>query len=539
MMLATACGGAVEDDSGSSQSALRNMDGELPDIEPPTGGGGVPKAPPPIDKTGTDRVVAQGSGWTEYKVNGAYRDADTGVDKMLAEQSVLVVRGLQGVSSAPLSAVAKNALNAEVVAAATATAAPTDDMVYFVHRETADKLGTPSPSGAVALAGCSDYYKNYTVDKGYSKSGSLDKSFNSSEFVGTFKVAASSSGSAAATLRLKVKRGGILGVCVPYAVGFVNVRLQGQASALADVESTGNFRKEWNYSTTIAKPDLGSFPFLIGPVPVRIGFNLPIEAGVSANGFVATTVKGQAQANGSFDYTCTSGGCSGTKSFTAGFTPSGTPTGFVSGRILVKPWVQAGLRVYLYTDSIAYGQVGIRPGIDLDLFGYAGNACGDGNGDGTSEWVAGTSLDSAFRLDLTAKAYLLGGDWETSFNITRRQIGFWMSGGANAPWTPMLRVSKTDVTTATVVAGSRPCWPYADALNYQLAWGDGATEAATRAPGTHSFVHTYPGRGTYPMTVKLVNDAQGRNIDSSVANNVFVSGFPTFTVQRAALLASP
>jgi hypothetical protein len=61
-----------------------------------------------------------------------------------------------------------------------------------------------------------------------------------------------------------------------------------------------------------------------------------------------------------------------------------------------------------------------------------------------------------------------------------------------------LRVSNVTGATATIVAGSRPCWPYTDAMNYQIAWGDGAIEPATRAPGTHSFAHTFPSRGTCP-----------------------------------------
>jgi hypothetical protein len=519
------CGGAVEDGTNTTDGELRRIDdGEVPDppeLEPPP-----PPAPrpPPIDP---DAPIARGAGWAEYKVAGAYRDLETGVEKTLADQHVVIVRGMSGVTASPLSAVAKNALMADVTAAASATSTPESSLVYVVHKDTANQL-TAGPNGGVAyLGGCSDSYRNYDADKGYSKTGALDKSFSEAGFVGKLKVNASSSGNAKATVRLKVKRGGLFGACVPYAVAFVNVRLQGTATALADVEATGNWRDKWEYSTTIAKPGLGDYYFTIGPVPVRLGFNLPIEAGVSADGFVAATVKGQARADGSFDYTCTTGGCSGNKSFSAGFTPSGDPVAFVSGRIQVKPWVQGALRLFLYSDSIAYGQVGIRPGVDLDVMGYAGNNCGDANGDGTNEWVAGTSLETAFRLDLTAKAYALGGDWETSYDILRRRLSFSTSSSSeNTPWSPMLRVSSTNLTTATVTAGSRPCWPYTDALNYQLAWGDGVTETATRAPGTHSFTHTFPSRGTFPVTLSLVSDAQGRSINSSFTNNVYVSGLP-------------
>ncbi len=539
LLLATACSGA---DGGidSSDDGLRPRDGEIPDPEPPAEDPAPAPRPPPLPPPtdGPDTPVALGPGWAEYKVNGAFRDVDSGLDKTLTDQDVVIVRGMSGVSGAPLSAAVKSALTADVSAAAAAGTPP--DLVYIVHRPTADQLGTADPSGNVANAsGCNDYYKDYTADKSYSKNGTLDKSFTSGDFIGSFKVNASSSGNASATLRLKVKRGSVLGICVPYAVAFVNVRLKGAASALADIEATGNFRKEWNYSTTIAKPGLGSIPFMIGPVPVRIGFNLPIEAGVSANAFVAASVKGQAQANGNFDYTCGTGGCSGSKSFSAGFTPNGDPSGLVSGKILVKPWVQAAFRAYLYSDSIVYGQVGVRPGIDLDLFGYAGNACGDANGDGVNEPVVGTSLDSSFRLDLTAKAYALGGDWDTSHNILVRHLGFWAGGNENPPWSPMMRVASTDGTTATIVAGSRPCWPYTDAMNYEVAWGDGVVEPATRAPGTHSFAHSFGSRGTFPVTFKLVSDAKGRNIGTSISSNVLLTGLPNIDLGGGVLTTKP
>jgi hypothetical protein len=538
LVLATACGG-MDPGTDAADDGLRRGDGEVPEIDPPADPAPAPR-PPPQAPPDQDGVIAVGSGWAEYRISGTFRDVDSGLDKSLTDQRVVVVRGLNGISAAPLGAAAKSALATEVVAAAVANGVSSDQMIYFVHRATADQLGTADASGNVAHAsGCGDYYKDYTADKSYSKNGALDKSYTSGDFIGTFKVNASSSGNAAATLRLKVKRGSVLGLCIPYAVGFVNVRVQGAATALADVEATGNFRKEWNYSTTITKPDLGSFYFTIGPVPVRIGFNLPIEAGVSANGFVAATVKGQAQANGNFDYTCTTDGCSGTKSFSAGFTPAGDPNGFVSGKIQIRPYVQGALRVYLYSDSVVYGQVGIRPGIDLELFGYAGNACGDANGDGVNEHVAGTSVDSAFRLDLTAKVYALGGDWDTSYNLLRRQIAFWKAGGANPPWSPMLRVSSTNGTTATIVAGSRPCWPYTDALNYQLAWGDGATESVTRAPGTHSFVHTFGGIGTYPVALNLLSDAQGRDIGTSITSNVLVTRLQNVDIGGGVLTTNP
>jgi hypothetical protein len=503
---------------------MRRLDPDDPVPNDPPPARPPPARPAPPAPTDPDAPIATGTGWKQYKLSGVFRDADSGVESNLVDQDVVITRGSTGIASAPLSDAAKTALKADLqIAMAAANGLTESDMVYVVHRTSANQLGTPSPSGAGAHSACDDYYKDYTADKDYSESYALDKPFNEGAFVGNFKLNASSYGGAAATLRMKVKRGSVLGVCLPYAIGFVNVRVRGSATAVADVDANGSFKQQGAYVKTLAKPSLGSFAFSIGPVPVRIGFNLPIEAGIKSDGYIAAQVKGQAMARGSFDYTCTTRNCSGSKSFDAGFTSAGEPSGFVSGRVKVQAWAQAALRVYLYTDELLYGQVGLRPTVDLDFNGYAGNTCGDGNGDGVEEWVAGTTMDSVFHLDLTGKAYAFGLEWDTSDELYRRRISFLKSGGDNPPWSPMLRVTSTDGSTATILAGSRPCWPYTDALNYEFQFGDGTTDSGTRPAGMQSFTHTYPGKGLYPISYSLVSDANGRSIGSTVSGRVWLS----------------
>ncbi len=122
------CGGRAEEGTNTTDGELRRIDdGEVPDPpEPERPPAPAPRPPPPVDP---DAPIARGAGWAEYKVAGAYRDLDTGVEKTLADQHVVIVRGMSGVVASPLSAVAKNALMADVTAAASGTGTPESSLV--------------------------------------------------------------------------------------------------------------------------------------------------------------------------------------------------------------------------------------------------------------------------------------------------------------------------------------------------------------------------------------------------------------------------
>jgi hypothetical protein len=538
ILCATACGGPIDEPTQVTQGAIARRGGD-----PGDGDSTAPTRPKPVKPTpddplasGQDGVVDQGAGWAQYRVNGSFRDVDTNVDTTLTNHNVMIVRGPSGVNASPLSATAKSALTSDATAAAAASGDAADaDMIYFVDRATADQLGTPSPSGAIARAsGCNDYYRDIPLEHSYSEPGTLDRTWESGDFIGTLKANASVSGSASVSVRLKVKQGSVLGFCIPYAVGFVNARMMASVTALADMEVTGNFRRDWSYDTELAKPELARYYFMVGYVPVVLGFNLPITAGVKASAWAAATLKGQARADGAFDYTCSIHGCSGDRSFSAGFTPHGDPGALFLDRVQIRPWVQGALRVYLYNDAIVYGQVGVQPGVDVDLFGYAGNTCGDADGDGTNEFVAGNSIDTSLNVKLTAKASAFGSDTSPAeWTLYSAHLGFWRSGDGETPWSPMLRPNGSHFLTASVIAGTRPCWPYADPVSFEVAWGDGATTPITAIPNAYSLSHNFPGRGSYPVSVTLGTDSQGRKLGSSVARNLYVSEVANVDGSRA------
>ena len=389
--------------------------------------------------------------------------------------------------------------------------------------------------GVSALsAECSDYTKDYPMQKSYSKTPDpYSESWTAGDFVGTLKASASTSGSATATLRLKVKRGSIFGRCFAYAVGFQNVRLTATAQATAELEASGNFRKpNWQYTKLLAKPEIATFPFMIGPVPVLVGLNVPVEVGVNASASATASIKGKAQANGKFDYTCTTSGCTGTRSFSAGFTPDGEPQFLASGRAKIQPWVQGSLRVYLYSDELVYAQVGVRPSVELDLFSYVGKGCGDAFKQGAEDDVVGSSLDSSLHVELTAKAFAFGKDWNmTPYDVFSKHLGFWRVGGKLPPWAPVLTRNGVDSYDGSMIATARTCWPYKDAITSTVAWGDGSTESAVVTPGTQTKLsHHFPGKGNYPITGTFTTDAQGRTLGGSVASNLNITGVPNLAI---------
>ena len=71
------------------------------------------------------------------------------------------------------------------------------------------------------------------------------------------------------------------------------------------------------------------------------------------------------------------------------------------------------------------------------------------------------------------------------------------------------------------------------------AWGGRGYRTGHAITRHHSFTHTFPSRGTFPITLSHVSDAQDRSIDSSFTNNVYVSGLPGLVGGGGVLTANP
>lgn len=492
--------------------------------------------------TYTERVLVTGLQWELKQVVG-YDDTGRYYD-----QNVYNLRGLEGVYNAPITAGLQNEL---------AAAADTPDAVFIVEKRIADDIAIserqgyltpylqsiaepldgrlptePLPLEPIPYSGgevspllfgnCSDRHINRTAS--FALNSPLNQNFNlGGGFTGALTTNGGITGSATGEVNIILKRYRVFGVCVPYSVKFDRARAYGNAQVNYGATVNGTVNYAYNWSTQIAKPHLFSLNFAIGPIPVHIGFNLPITMGLSINASVTgqVTYTGSQQATGSFDYTCRLSGCTGTSSYSLLNPTSSQPvTASISGRIQPTVWVQAAVRAYLYTEWVAYAQVGVRPYLYGDLWGYYGNTCGDADGDGQFETVSALTFNLDWQVFLTAEARAFGASptqWNNLWSTPRRLIRFWDLIGSSAIRPILAGPSNVSVfNTNAYSVRMRPCWPYSNTVNYQVNWGDSTSSSVSGAPQTAvALSKSWSTIGPRTVSATALTDSWGRNLGSA------------------------
>lgn len=399
--------------------------------------------------------------------------------------------------------------------------------------EPADTSGSGEPGVMGPFGPCSDKINNssksFSIDSSYSKSKDLGKGFT-----GTLSLNGGVQGSATSEVQVRIKRHKIFWVCVPFAAQFDHARAYGNLKMDygATVSGTVSYANPEKWEHNVAKPFLFSVFFMAGPVPVYIGFKLPIMIGFELKASITGSVQytGSQSASGQFDYLCTLGGCNGNASYTQSGTPSTQPiTGSVSGRIEPSIYAQVALRAYLYDEWLAYAQVGVRPFLRGDLWGYYGNNCGDADGDGTQETVDALTFDLDLQVYLTGQAGAFGkvlGEWTDLYHTPRYHLAFWDLIGSQA-LEPML--SGPGSVPANLAQSynvkMRPCWPYADKVTHRLLWGDGNSTEVSGAPTSWTpATHTWAQAGTYGLSLTAFKDSHGRKFDATTLRDIQVTG---------------
>lgn len=455
-------------------------------------------------------------------------------------QSTLVIEGLDGINSAPISSTLRQALLSDWHSTGQLEAA-----TYFINPAAIAAIERSQANGSLdpylqpyvnapSSFGCDDQVKTKT------KNISLDWNGTSTNgpvgpFTGDLDLQADIDGQATNTFEYRVKRFGAFGVCIPYWVKFGHVRVQGQASLDGDISLTGslsNNNDPWEWSRQLANPHLGSFDFFVGPIYVHIGIELPITAGIQAGLTVEANVdyENQAVATGTFDYTCTLSNCSGNSSFTT--QTSGVPqviTGSIEGRAEIQAYIDVAVRAYLYNRNLAYAQVGIRPVAMLDLWGYFGNTCGDVECDSNADAVAALTASIDFQVFINAKARAIGKTWEWDdlWHSPRYHLAF-IDFVDNGALDPMLHGPGTVRVgdLATYQARMRPCWPYEDDITYEVVWEDGTVNTFTKAPDEYQNLNrAFSTTGSKPISVTALHDAHGRTLNRTTTRNVQASVF--------------
>ncbi|MEM8996599.1 MAG: hypothetical protein AAGF23_17575, partial [Acidobacteriota bacterium] len=354
-------------------------------------------------------------------------------------------------------------------------------------------------------------------------------------FTGELDVEADLDGEVTAIFRYKIKRTGIFGVCVPYWVKYHSFQLKGSVSldgSLGLSGSLSNSNNPWEWSKEIAKPHLGTTDFSIGPIFVRLGYKLPIRAGLKAGITVQADVDYETSgvSTGTFDYTCIGvTRCTGHASLNAqGFTNPQAVTGSIQGRAELEAYVDIGFRAYLYRESLAYAQVGVRPKAIIDLWGYYGNNCGDADCDESAEVLAALTASIDWKIAVTGELKGLGRSTKAELlESPAFHLAFFDFLDSPA-LEPMLHGPGTVRLNewVTYQARMRPCWPYDDDVTYEVEWEDGTVNTFTKAPDEYqNLSHYFPNAGSKPVTVTAVRDAHGRRLNRSTTRDIEVSVF--------------
>lgn len=323
--------------------------------------------------------------------------------------------------------------------------------------------------------------------------------------------------------------------CFPYTFGFRQVQLTASASASATLTATGTaqFGYKKNWEKQLGKPFLGAFSFMVGVVPVYMPINLPIMADLEVNATASASINLTATGsiNGSATYTCTDSGCSGNSSLTTTYTPPSlsNTTAQINGRVYVTPGIYPAVRAALYDDSILYAQVGPRGTVKGDLWGYAGNTCGDADGNGTPEAVAGLTLDLDWGFAVRAQVAALGSAHHWDFFSASGPIVFWdllSPAGGSSALRPMIIGPSSVVKNASNAYSvrMRPCYPYTDTTTYQINWGDGATSTVSGVANVNASQNkTYSSTGSKTISATADMDNHNRNLNHTTTRSITVT----------------
>src|SRR5215210_602815 len=495
---------------------------------------------------------AQGSDWLLLDPPSSGGVSSQGVSG--EAEHVYVLHGEAGVAASPLPQAFKDELVPPQEPGSVTVSAEEDEDVYIVGKEIVEGIqaseaaGELTPeieaiaepldeetSGSVttnSIFDCATHEKvvNRTInlsDKDWTKNFDLGGGFT-----GSFNIVGDLDGQVNLEVKFAIKRKKVIFKCVPWSASFKTARVSGNATSDAGITLTGTVNYQGNFGPwEIAKPELFSVTFPIGPVPVTIGFNLPVTAGLGLTSAVTGTVNynGTHVATGTFDYTCTLKSCTGTSNFSNVWEKGATQTitGGVDGRIKPSPWIDIAFRAYLYTEWIANAQVGVRPYLLGDLWGYTGNFCGDAAADGYFETVRALTFDLDTRIDWTARASAFGASpWQKTLKTgSVSHFGFYdlINSSAMQPHFHGPASLYTGDPGGYKVR-MRPCWPYTENVTYQINWGDGAAAQELQgAPATELTPnHTWTTAGSKAASVTAVKDAHGRTINQSTPRTIEV-----------------
>ncbi|WP_144392880.1 hypothetical protein [Pleionea sediminis] len=219
---------------------------------------------------------------------------------------------------------------------------------------------------------------------------------------------------------------------------------------------------------------------------------------------------------------------------------------FVDGEFKAIPGVELRLdvdfEIYRIFNPVDL-RVALGASVPVTFNYYYGNTCGDGNWDGKNELARGLYSDLSFNIYAYAQmrvhtqriveALLPVGPAVVRTFINNKEpyedkIVRWdgqlygtslfykeLSGNSVA-LTPIVVSPQNISPNSQVAIRMRSCYPYSDNVTYEIQWGDtNEVERVTGSPNGIAIEHDWKGLGTYPVSVRVIDDVMGRDIQSN------------------------
>lgn len=260
------------------------------------------------------QVSSQGKGWMVTSLQD--------MSRVSPAVELYIVAGADGIDNSPLPAGEKLRLLQHLESQIDDTLADRQERIYVVHKQITDSYWTsgrlPEQYEGHAVERCEDFVGQ--VAESVSPTFPLQHTlpFNQGTSHGDIEFALTVNPQLDLVLQYQVG----LTLCVPtfLSIDFFDVDAAvGLSDGQLGLTISSTFEWQRTFKRRIANPRLWSLAFLVGPIPVVINFNLPVELGVDVEtGVVGSTTVG-VDWSGSFglDYRCNVDGCSGTPSLIA------------------------------------------------------------------------------------------------------------------------------------------------------------------------------------------------------------------------------
>jgi hypothetical protein len=278
----------------------------------------------------TPQILAAGPGWRLLRVTGVAL-AEDGAAKMVDEE-LLVGDSLAAFTGAPIPPIAQRALEASF---SRLPASERQGPIVVSMAAARQMQATVTPQ----VLGCEPEDRVWKRTFKKTISFSHTRGNVPGTVTGTVLFTGEATGTPIPTFTFRIHRIRAIFSCVPYAISLRSIGLGGLTQITGRVRVNANFSKAWRDAVTIASPTLFSSIIVIGPVPVLVSIELPIDVGIDVAAAGRLVADVGAKANGSFNVTCQSGSCSATRSATLSGASNATPTIGIgtNARVTVSP----------------------------------------------------------------------------------------------------------------------------------------------------------------------------------------------------------